>query len=56
MGAGPGVIIGIRASKFLTYPVNAVFARRYGLWMPSLDGLAFLGCGACVAAGWMLAS
>ena len=53
---GPvGVIVGITVSKFLTYPVNAAFAYKHGVWMPKLDGLAFAGCGVVVAGGcWLL--
>jgi len=37
-----GLIIGISASKFLSYPILALLIRRHGVWFPSLDGLAIL--------------
>jgi hypothetical protein len=47
-----GVIIGVAASRFLSYPVSAFFVRRYGVWLPTLDLLAFGTSGAIIFIGW----
>lgn len=33
-----GVIFGYAASRLLYYPFQAILIRRYGVWMPGLDG------------------
>lgn len=37
-----GLVLGIAVSKFLDYPVLAWSIRRYGVWLPKLDAVAYL--------------
>ncbi len=55
-GGTAGLIVGVAVSKFLTYPVNAWFARRYGVWLPILDMAAFGACGLFVVIGRYVSS
>lgn len=38
----PGLIVGMAATHILFYPVQVIAYRRYNLWIPVMDFLAFL--------------
>lgn len=54
LGGLPGFMIGMGASFWLNYPFLVVAIRRFGVWMPALDGAAFACSGAAVALAYFL--
>lgn len=49
-----GFIIGLAAADALNYAVLATLVKKYGVWMPLLDGLAFGASALVIGTGWAL--
>lgn len=48
-----GFIIGLAVADLLNYPVLAGFVRKYGVWLPVLDGLAYGTSALVIGTGWL---
>lgn len=46
-----GLIAGVSISKFISYPVLVIFLIRHNIWLPKVDGTAFLFSGAIIVLG-----
>ena len=51
LGGFFGLVCGLAASRWASYPVLALMLRRHGLWLPWLDAVAMLGCAALALLG-----
>jgi O-antigen/teichoic acid export membrane protein len=51
VGDVKGMVIGVAASKVIDYPLLVWAIRRYGVWMPTLDLLAFAASGIVIFGG-----
>jgi len=51
-GGTVGFIIGLAAADLLNYPVLAGLVRKYGVWLPVLDGLAYGASALVIGLGW----
>ncbi len=49
LGGSHGVIIGITATEWLMYPIEAFFFARFSIWQPQID-FPFIGMGVLMAA------
>lgn len=53
-GGTAGFITGLVVADIVNYPVLALLVRKYGVWMPGLDVVAFGASCAVIGAGWWL--
>ena len=53
-GGTLGFIIGLAVADLLNYPVLAGLVRKYGVWLPALDGVAYALSALAIGAGWLL--
>jgi len=53
-GGTLGFIIGLAVADLLNYPVLAALVRKYGVWLPALDGAAYAVSALVIGAGWLL--
>ncbi len=44
-----GVVFGVAISKFIAYPVLAIYLNRHGVWLPKLDLSAFVAAFSLIA-------
>lgn len=50
-----GLIAGVSFSKFIAYPVLVIFLLRHNIWLPKVDGAAFLFAALAIGLGfWWL--
>jgi O-antigen/teichoic acid export membrane protein len=50
-----GFIIGLAVADVLNYPVLMGLVRKYGVWLPQLDAVAYGLSAVVIVTGWMLA-
>lgn len=49
-----GFIIGLAAADVINYPVVVALVRKYGVWLPVVDGIAYGASVLVIGLGWLL--
>ena len=54
LGGTFGFIIGLALADIVNYPVLASLVRKYGVWLPGLDAVAYAASALVIGVGWLL--